>query len=65
MGYNYRINLDEKSLLSFGIKMDYGMFRSNYLDLEMQDYDDIIVANNTLSKNYLNFGAGLFFQTKK
>ena len=45
--------------------MDYGMFRSNYLDLEMQDYDDIIVANNTHSKNYLNFGNGLFFQTKK
>jgi len=61
LGYNYRINLSKSTLLSFGIKGDYGIFSGNYSALKAQDLDDVQLINNVNTKSYLNFGAGMYF----
>ncbi|MBL4669988.1 MAG: PorP/SprF family type IX secretion system membrane protein [Flavobacteriales bacterium] len=63
LGYNYRILINKNSLLSLGLKGDFGFFNSDYSSLEAQDLDDNILIKNTSSQKYINFGAGLFYQS--
>ena len=61
-GYSYRVKLSENSVLSFGVKGDYGKFQSDFSGLAAQDIDDIILSSS-VSQSYYNVGAGLYYQS--
>ncbi|MFT5823051.1 MAG: type IX secretion system PorP/SprF family membrane protein [Crocinitomix sp.] len=64
LGYNYKIKLDKKSTLSFGIKADYGRFNSDYTTLDVQDTDDNVLLVNNVARGYFNIGTGAYFQSE-
>ena len=64
-GYAYNLQLSRSSQLSFGINADYGRFTHNFMGLAVQDQGDNVLASSTSGKSYLNFGAGLYYESDR
>lgn len=61
----YRIKLDRKTRLSFGMKMGMNQFTMNNTQVENTDPNDPLFASNRVGAWTPNFGFGLFLHSKK
>jgi type IX secretion system PorP/SprF family membrane protein len=62
--YAYHLPLNEGKL-SMGLNGGFSYFKSKFSDLTVWDPDDPVYETNSLSNILPNFGAGLYYYTKK
>lgn len=63
--YAYRLQLSEKSNLSFGLSAGIGTLQSNLSDVELVNENDPVFASNTQTFVAPQFKFGIYYFTKK
>jgi type IX secretion system PorP/SprF family membrane protein len=65
LNYAYRVKLDKKSTLAFGLSAGIHNQVNKLSELKATDVGDIQISQNTPSINAPNFGFGVYYNTKK
>jgi type IX secretion system PorP/SprF family membrane protein len=63
--FSFKININEKAKLSFGLKSGLNYKKANLTDLQLTDPDDPLFLADQKSKLLPNFGFGLYYYTDK
>lgn len=63
LSYAYMLKMPFGKVLSFGVQGGFNNFEANYSDLKLRSSDNLFDGNFNEFK--LNFGAGVFYYTKK
>lgn len=61
----YRMKVSERARLCFGINGGFNSFTASLSDLNLQNQNDAAFANNLRGKMLPNFGAGIYFQSRR
>lgn len=63
--YSYRVQVEEKSYLSFGVQAGIHSTRSDYNSILRDGVTDPGLANVSVSKTSFDFGAGVYFHSPR
>jgi type IX secretion system PorP/SprF family membrane protein len=65
--YSYRIKLNARSYLSFGLQAGYNHIRSDYTSLaaSLQNPDDPHIASGNVSESAVQFGTGIYYKSPR
>jgi len=63
--FSYRIKIDKKSHLAFGLKGGMNMVNNNLTSLNLDDKNDLAFIQNVQSKLLPNFGFGMYYSSDK
>ncbi len=61
----YRLRLDRKSTLAFGLKAGVNYFRGNFSGILLDDDSDNVFSGDEASKAKFNCGFGMYYQREK
>ncbi len=63
--YSYKLQIDEKTDLRFGLKAGGNLFSADLSDLALDDQNDVAFQNNISGQFLPNFGFGMYWTSEK
>jgi len=63
--YSFKVRMDYRTYLSFGLKAGGNYFSTDYSILEVNDQGDPLLANDVTRRFLPNFGIGVFFYNER
>jgi type IX secretion system PorP/SprF family membrane protein len=63
--YSYKLRMDEKTYLRFGLKAGGNLFSANLMDIATNEQADAAFQSNISSQFLPNFGFGLYWDSEK